>query len=46
MRFIGIILLLGGIVVRRFTNLPPILGWILIGVGAVIVIIYGFMRKK
>lgn len=46
MRALGFIFLLGGIIIKLLSPLTFPLGWILIGLGAVIVIISFITKRK
>jgi len=45
MRLLGIVLLIGGFLIWRLTSLA-ILGWVLMGIGAVITVIFSVTKKK
>lgn len=45
MRLLGIVLLVGGFLIRLLTSMS-ILGWVLMGIGAVITVIFSVTKKK
>jgi hypothetical protein len=45
MRLLGIVLLAGGFLIWRLTSMS-ILGWVLMGIGAVITIVFSVTKKK
>lgn len=45
MRLLGIVLLVGGFLIRVFTPLDA-LGWVLMGIGACLAIIFSLTKKR
>ncbi len=45
MRLLGIVLLVGGFLIRLLTSMN-IFGWVLMGIGAVITVIFSVTKKK
>ncbi len=45
MRYLGIVLMVGGFLIRLFTPMHT-LGWVLFGLGAVLTIAFSIIKKK
>jgi len=45
MRLLGIVLLVGGFLIRLLTSMN-IMGWVLMGIGVVITVIFSVTKKK
>jgi hypothetical protein len=46
MRLLGIVLLVGGLLIRLLTPNLVVLGWVLMGLGAVLTVIFSLTKKK
>ncbi len=46
MRLLGIVLLVGGFLIRLLTSNLVVLGWVLMGLGAVLTVIFSLTKKK
>jgi hypothetical protein len=45
MRLLGIVLLAGGFLIRLLTSMS-VLGWVLMGIGAVMTVVFSVTKKK
>ena len=45
MRLLGIVFLVGGLLIWRFTSMNT-LGWVLMGIGAVMTVVFSVTKKK
>ena len=46
MRLLGIVLLVGGLLIRLLTPNLVVLGWVLMGLGAVLTVTFSLTKKK
>jgi hypothetical protein len=46
MRLLGIVLLVGGFLIRLFTPNLVVFSWVLMGLGAVLTIVFSLTKKK
>lgn len=46
MRYLGIVLLVGGFLIRLLTPNLNVLSWVLMGLGAILTVVFSITKKK